>query len=313
MDIINICFLDEYSINNVNVSALSELGHYTGWSDTPQDKVIERSLDADVLIVNKVRITADIMRALPRLKLICVAATGMNNIDLDAAREFGIAVKNAVNYSTESVAEATFAAALALIRQTAYYDDYVKSGDYALADRTFHFGRGVSQIQNKRWGIIGLGNIGRRVAGIASAFGAEVVCYSPSEAKYDTDYMQLELQELLRTSDIISIHTPLNEHTKNLIGQAELELMKPSALMINVARGGIVDETALAAALDDGIIAGAALDVFSQEPIQSDNPLLKIKNPYKLVLSPHNAWASEEAIKKLIECTASNIKEFYGI
>ncbi len=267
----------------------------------------ERLADADVAIANKVLIDGQTMRRLPRLKLICVAATGMNNIDLETAAELGIEVRNAVGYSTYSVAETTLCSALALMREVVYFDEYFKSGRYAAAERMFCYDRPTRQLRGRNWGIVGLGNIGREVARLATAFGCRVSYFSTSGAKREEEYPQLPLGELLADSDIVSIHSPLNDRTRGLIGREELSAMKPAAILINVARGGIVDEQALAEALDNDTIAGAALDVFSSEPLR-ESPLYHLRDPYKLLASPHNAWSSAEAIDRLVECIAENIR-----
>ena len=306
-----IVFLDEYSVAGRDMSSVARFGDYVGYNMTRPEEVIERCKGAEIVIANKVVLSAEIMRALPCLKLICVAATGMNNVDLEAAAELGIEVRNAIGYSTYSVAETTLCSALALLREVVYYDEYFHSGRYAKSDRPFNFDRPTSQIRGKKWGIIGLGNIGREVARLASAFGCEVSYTSTSGVVREEDYPALPLEDLLAESDIVSIHAPLNAKTLNLIDNRELSLMKPSAILINVARGGIVNEEALAAALDGGVIRGAALDVFSTEPL-TNSPLYRIKERHKLLASPHNAWSSDDAIDRLIGCIAKNIEEFLG-
>lgn len=306
-----IVFLDEYSVAGRDMSSIARFGDYVGYNMTRPEEVIERCAGAEIVIANKVVLSAEMMRALPELKLICVAATGMNNVDLEAAAALGIEVRNAVGYSTYSVAETTLCSALALLREVVYYDEYFHSGRYAKSDRPFNFDRPTSQIRGKKWGIIGLGNIGREVARLASAFGCEVSYTSTSGVVREEEYPALTLEKLLAESDIVSIHAPLNAKTLNLLGEKELSLMKPSAIIINVARGGIVNEEALAAALDGGVIRGAALDVFSTEPL-TDSPLYKIKERHKLLASPHNAWSSDDAIDRLIGCIAKNIEEFLG-
>ena len=306
-----IVFLDEYSVAGRDMSSVARFGDYVGYNMTRPEEVIERCADAEIVIANKVVLSAEIMQALPCLKLICVAATGMNNVDLEAAAELGIEVRNAVGYSTYSVAETTLCSALALLREVVYYDEYFHSGRYAKSDRPFNFDRPTSQIRGKKWGIIGLGNIGREVARLASAFGCEVSYTSTSGVVREEEYPALPLEDLLAESDIVSIHAPLNAKTLNLVDKRELSLMKPSAILINVARGGIVNEEALAAALDGGVIRGAALDVFSTEPL-TDSPLYRIKERHKLLASPHNAWSSDDAIDRLIGCIAKNIEEFLG-
>ena len=307
----NIVFLDAYSICGRDLSEIATLGNFTAYESTEPDEVLERCIDADIIIANKTILDAEKLRALPRLKLICVAATGMNNVDLDVAAELGIPVRNAVGYSTHSVSETTICSALALLREVVYYDHYFKCGDYAASPRMFNFDRPTGQIHGKNWGIIGLGNIGREVARLATAFGCNVRYASTSGTSRPEEYEQMSLNELLAWADVVSIHCPLNERTRNLIGSAELAKMKLSAVIVNVARGGIIDESALAEALDNGVIRGAALDVFSSEPLNAASPLYRLRDPYRLLASPHNAWSTVEAIDRLIACVRDNIKEYF--
>ena len=307
----NIVFLDAYSLGKADLSAIRALGNYTEYEYTRRDQIIERCREAEVAITNKVVFDRATLEQLPRLRLICVAATGMNHIDLEAAAERGIAVKNAVGYSTHSVTETTIGAAIALMRQVIYYDRYVKQ-EYGGSERQYHFGRTTHQLFGSRWGIIGLGNIGHSVAKVAEALGCEVAYTSTSGDAREEPYPCLPLDELLAWADVVSIHAPLNDRTRGLIGARELARMKPSALLINVARGGIVDEAALAAALDEGRLAGAALDVFAHEPLEADSPLLRLRNADRLLLSPHNAWSPVEAVAVLVECIARNIRKFYA-
>ena len=304
-----IVFLDEYSIAGRDMSKIAAMGEYVAYDNTPKEEVVERLRGAEIAISNKVMISGEAMRQLPDLKLICVAATGMNNVDLVTAKELGIEVKNAVGYSTTSVAETTLASALALARHIAYFNDYFHDGRYAAADRAFCFDRMTYEIRGKRWGIIGLGNIGREVARLAKAFGCEVAYYSTSGVRREEEIPSMELDELLKWSDIVSVHSPLNERTRGLVGRQQLQMMKPSAIIINVARGGIIDEAALAEALDSGWVSAAALDVFSVEPLK-ESPLFHIRDKYRLLASPHNAWAAAEAIDRLLECVAENIREY---
>ena len=304
-----IVFLDEYSLGNSNLSAIKSLGEYIGYDRTLPEQVVERCQGATVVITNKVYISRQIMAQLPELKLIAISATGMNNVDLEAAAEAGIEVKNVSGYSTYSVAEATLGAALSLLRNSVYYDRYFKSGAYAATSDIFHFGRPISNLRGKNWGIIGLGTIGRQVATLAEAFGCKVAYYSTSGVAREEKYPRMELSELLAWADVISIHSPLNARTAGLIGSAELEQMKPTAIIINVARGGIVDEQALANALNNKTIAAAALDVFSKEPLPS-SPLYDLKDPDSLLASPHTAWAADSAVESLVEGVYANIKNF---
>ena len=307
----NIAFLDAKTVGELlNLAALEKYGQVTFYQTTTPAETLARVQDQDIVITNKVVLDRTILESCPHLKLICVAATGTNNVDLVAAREIGITVKNVVDYSTNSVAQLTFALLLQLINQISYFDNYVKQGDYARSDIFTHLQPPYWEISGKQFGIIGLGNIGRQVAKIAAAFGATVVYYSASGKNNNPDYQRLELEEFLASSDIISIHAPLNEYTRNLINYERLQQMKRSALLINVGRGGIVHEADLAWALDENLIAGAGVDVFETEPIKADNPLLQIKEPAKLVLTPHIAWASLEARTLLLDKVQQNIREF---
>lgn len=304
-----IVFLDEYSLGGNDLSQIKALGQYTGYDRTTPDQVLERCQGVDIIITNKVYISRQTMEQLPDLKLIAISATGMNNVDLDAAAELGIEVKNVSGYSTYSVAEATLCHALSLLKNSQYYDNYFKSGAYAATADIFHFGRPISMLRGKNWGIIGLGAIGRQVATLASAFGCNVAYYSTSGVAREEEYPQMELTQMLKWADVVSIHCPLNSRTAGLIDAAELMQMKPTAIIINVARGGIISEQALANALNNNIIAGAALDVFSAEPLPS-SPLYSLNDPYKLVASPHTAWAADDAVKRLIDGICINIKNF---
>ncbi len=308
--LMKIVFLDEYSISTCDLSELRSLGEYIGYETTStREETVHRCLGAEVVISNKVIMDEAVISQLPDLKLICVAATGMNNIDLNAAQNYGVEVRNAVGYSTYSVAEATLSGALALLRQVSYYDRYFKSGEYARSPRLFIFDRPIYQLHAKNWGVIGLGNIGREVARLASAFGCSVAYTSTSGVVREEPYEQMELKELLAWADVVSIHSPLNDQTRNLIGAKELAQMKSSAIVVNVARGGIIVEGDLAEALNKNIIAGAALDVFENEPIEPSSPLLRLNDPDRLLASTHNAWAAEESIETLVASIVKNIRK----
>lgn len=305
-----IVFLDRYSIGDADITPLLALGELICYDNTTDDELIDRCVGASVVITNKVKISAEQIDRLSDLKLICIAATGTDNVAVDYARARAIAVRNVAGYSTESVAEATLASALALLRHTVFYDRYVKSGEYAHSDRGFNLDRSISQISSKRWGIIGLGNIGRRVAQLAECFGAKVCYCSLSGSRRQEQYDRAELSELLSLSDIVSIHSPLNDTSRGLITYDELSMMKPGAILVNMGRGGIVLEQDLARALNEGIIAGAALDVFDREPIDSANPLLGVSDPDRLILAPHCGWSSSEAREVLIASIAKHISDF---
>lgn len=306
-----IIILDAKTLGAVpNIDQISNYGNVTSYDITHADQTIERIGDAEIIITNKVIIGEEVMSKCPNLKLICISATGMNNVDLDAARARGIMVKNAAGYSTQSVAQHTFAMILQLTNKLHYYDAYVKSRKYAESEIFTHYGPSIYELHHKNYGIIGMGNIGQAVARIAESFGANVYYYSTSGKNNSQKYPSVTLDELLQSSDIISIHAPLNENTKNLIANKQFAKMKSSAILINVGRGGIVNEKDLSHAISNEKIGGAGIDVFEKEPISDDNPLLKVKYPERLVLSPHNAWASIEARIQLVEIVKDNIRSF---
>lgn len=304
-----IVFLDEYSLGDMDLTPIKSLGEYVGYDRTSKEQVLEHCKGAEVVICNKTLLRDETLRALPDLRFIAIAATGMNNVDLDTAAELGIGVKNVAGYSTHSVAEATMTFALSLFKNTAYFDNYFKSGSYAATEDIFHFGRPVRQLRGSKWGVIGMGAIGREVARLATAFGCEVAYTSTSGAVRKEDYPQMPLEELLTWADVVSIHCPLTPATKGLIGEKELKSMKPTSIIINVARGGIIDEAALAKALDEKVIAGAGLDVFSREPLH-ESPLYDLADNYSLVAAPHTAWAADVARKELIQRIAENISDY---
>jgi len=304
-----IVFLDSATLGeSISYKLLEELGELVLWSHSFPEDIAERVKEADVVIVNKVRMFAEQIDSAPNLRLICVAATGTNNVDIPYANSKGIQVKNVVGYSTDSVAQITFGSLLALMNHSAYFDNCVKSGEYS---KSLHFtdtGRSFTEIAGKRFGIIGMGTIGKRVAAIATAFGAKVSYYSTGGSAHCSDYPSVSLNELLSESDIISIHAPLSDKTNNLISLEQLKMMKQSGIIMNMGRGGIINEADLAIALDSGIIAGAATDVFVQEPVPADHPYLKVKNRERLILTPHIGWAGENAKNVLIKGIAENTK-----
>jgi len=307
----NIVFLDKKTVGEVsNFNLLLKLGNIEVYDHTLPEDVIERASGMDVIITNKVVIDRKIMNALPDLKLICVAATGMNNIDTECAAEKGIEIRNVVAYSTESVAQSTFSMLLYLLNRPAYYDTYVKSGAYSRSEIFTHHGPAFWELARKRMGIIGLGNIGRRVAKIAEGFGMEVVFYSTTGRNNNINYKRFDLDTLLTTSDVVTIHAPLTESTRNLITYEKLKLMRACAIILNTGRGGIINETHLVRALNENVIAGAGLDVLTSEPLKSDSPLHRVIDKDKIIITPHVAWASIEARERLIEKIAQNIESF---
>jgi glycerate dehydrogenase len=304
-------FLDTKTMGDIpNLHLLDKFGQVTYHQTTSPQQTLDRVREADIIITNKVVVDRSTIEQSPHLKLICVSATGTNNVDKAAALERDIPVKNAVDYSTKSVAQGTFSLLLHLLNKVYYFDEYVKTGGYSQNDIFTHFGRTFWEISGKRFGIIGLGNIGRQVAKIADAFGAEVVYYSASGRNTEQPYLRLELGEFLRTSDIVSIHAPLNEYTADLITYDRLQMMKRSAILLNAGRGGIVNEAHLARALDEDLIAAAGMDVYEKEPMDTKNPLLQVKNTEKLALTPHVTWASLEARTLLMEMVGQNIEAF---
>ncbi len=308
---VNIVFLDKSTIGNVpNISRLEEFGNLSLYETTSQGEVKERITEAGIIITNKVMIDKKVMEMAPKLQLICIAATGMNNVDLDYARLKNIPVKNVAGYSTNSVVQSTFAMLLYLLGKIRYYDDYVRSGEYLKSPIFTHHGPEFSELNGKTFGIAGLGTIGKKAAAVAEAFGSKVIYYSTSGNHNDPGYDRVSFDELLKQSDIISIHAPLNENTKNLFNLNQLKKMKSSAILINAGRGGIVNEKDLVFALDNNIISGAGLDVLEKEPISTDSPFLNIKTREKLLIMPHIAWASVESRTLLVDKIYENIRSF---
>ncbi|MCX7746087.1 MAG: D-2-hydroxyacid dehydrogenase [Clostridia bacterium] len=306
-----LCILDAKTLGpDIDLSLFEKLGQVTIYQTTNPDEVVDRIKSQDIIITNKVVLNQSNLEFAPDIKLICITATGTNNVDLEYTKSKNIAVTNVAGYSTHSVAQHTFAMLFYLIESLSYYDRHVKSGEYAKSDIFTHLDKPFWEIRNKTWGIIGLGEIGRTVAGIAKSFGSNVVYYSTSGKNNNPDYKRAALDELLKESDIISIHAPLNTQTKNLITYEALKNMKSHAILLNLGRGGIVNEEGLAKALDENVIAGAALDVLESEPVKVNNPLLGIKNSHKLFITPHIAWAGLEARKTLIEEVQQNIDAF---
>lgn len=306
-----IVVLDAITLGNVDFDKLKEFGEVILYDKTKAEDVEERIKDASIILTNKVVLNKDNLKDAEKLEIICETATGFNNIDVEYAKSKNIAVTNIAGYSTPTVAQHTFATLLHLYDKIGYYDEFVKSGEYSKSGMFTNLDRPFNDIEGKTWGIIGLGNIGKRVAKIAEAFGAKVVYYSTSGKNNNSDYKRVELDELLSESDIISIHSPLNKNTEGLFNYDNLKKMKKTSVIINMGRGPIVVEEDLAKAIDENIISGAALDVFSVEPMPENSPLLKIKNKEKIVMTPHIAWASIEARERLFNDLIENIKAFY--
>lgn len=306
---LKIVYLDAATFGDFSLEPIAALGELVCYPTTTAQEALERVGDAEVLIVNKVRVTEELLAAAPKLRLVCEAATGVNNIDLEACAKRGIPVRNVAGYSTESVAQLTFTQILRMFCDATRYDAYVKSGDYTRSGIFTEVSDPYVEAAGKTIGIIGMGAIGQAVARIAEAFGMKVIYYSTSGTGHCTLYPCVSLEELLKSSDVVSVHCPLTPATDGLIGEAQLAMMKPSAFIVNMARGGIVAEKALADALDAGVIAAAAVDVYTCEPMPAGHPYMTMEHPERMFFTPHVGWASHEAIIRLIGLVAENIKK----
>ena len=302
-----IAFLDASTLGSASLEPIRKCGELITYPTSTHQQALDRVHDAEVIITNKVVIDEELLEAAPSLKLICEAATGVNNIDLKAAEKRGIPVRNVAGYSTDAVVQLTFALLFQLVCHTGKHDGWIKDGEYSRSPIFTDTSAPYMELSGKTMGIIGMGTIGQKVASIATAFGMKVIYFSTSGTSHCTDYPSVPLEELLTASDVVSIHAPLNERTRGLIGARELAMMKTSAFIINIGRGGIVGEAALADAISNGTIAGAGLDVFVKEPLPADNPLLHTSHPERLCLTPHIGWASAEAIGRLVAGIAENI------
>ena len=305
-----IVLLDALTFGATDLSAFNSLGDVEVYQTTSSDETQERITNANVIVTNKVVITKEFMQSAKELKLICIAATGMNNVDLEAAKELNVEVKNVAGYSTDSVIQHTFSMLFYLLGHSRYYDEVVKDGTYSKSPIFTDVSQSFFEVKGKKWGIIGLGAIGRGVANIASAFGAEVCYYSTSGVNRTEDFQRTNLDEMLRSCDIITIHAPLNDKTNNLLDYEQLLICKDGATVLNLGRGGIVNEEAVARVIDEKNVS-FGLDVLAKEPMKENHPLLSVKNRDKLYITPHIAWASVEARDRLIASVAQNIKESF--
>ena len=309
-----IVFLDAKTIgDDIDLSGFEALGEVVRYNFSTPEEADKRTEDADVIVLNKVEINEKSIGNASHLKLVCVTATGTNNLDKTYLEQRGIAWRNVAGYSTESVAQHTFAMLFYLLEHLPYYDDYVKSEQYVGDVMFTHFAKRFHELHGMTFGVIGLGNIGRRVADIARQFGCNVIYYSTSGKNFQPGYERVSFEELLLRADIVSVHAPLDERTKGLMDAAAFRKMKRSAIFLNVGRGPIVVEQDLADALRTGEIAAAGLDVLSVEPMQKDNPLCAVKDSEKLLITPHIAWASVEARTRLMEIIKSQIAEFFDM
>lgn len=308
-----IVFLDAKTIGeDIDLSRFDEFGEVVKYGFSTAEEARERSKDADVLVLNKVQVNEQTIGAAKHLKLVCVTATGTNNLDKEYLAKQGIEWRNVAGYSTESVAQHTFAMLFYLLEKLPYYDNYVKSEKYVNDVSFTHFAKAFHELSGKTYGIIGLGNIGRRVADIAKAFGCHVIYYSTSGRNSQPGYERVSFDELLERSDIVSIHAPLDENTLGLMNQKAFAKMKSSAILLNVGRGPIINEADLAEALNNRTIAAAGLDVLSVEPMQPENPLRGIKDSERLLITPHIAWAGVEARMRLMDIILNQMKEFFA-
>jgi glycerate dehydrogenase len=306
-----IVFLETDTLGeDVDLTLFDSLGEVIKYSSSNPQQDAERSKDADVIIVNKVPMNETTLCKADHLKLICITGTGTNIVDFNYTNSRNITVANVKGYSTQSVVQHTFALFFYVYEKMSYYDRFVKSGEYIKSDIFSHFTVKFHELSGKTWGIIGLGEIGRGVAEVAKLFGCKVIYYSTTGKNSNTAYDQVDLDTLLRESDVISIHAPLNDATKGLIGENELHKMKKSAVLLNLGRGPIVNEQALAKALKEDIIAAAGLDVLSTEPMLPSNPLIEIQDSTKLIITPHIAWATVEARQRVTEEVFQNIVAF---
>ncbi len=309
-----IVMLDKKTLgDDCDLSELQKMGDFIAYDETDKNHTIERIKDADAVFTNKVVIGKDEIDNASNLKYIGIMATGTNNIDLEYAGKRGITVTNVKGYSTKIVAQHTFALLFSVMEQIAHYDKFIKSGEYSGQSLFTNIDRPFMEISGKTWGVIGLGAIGKEVAGIAKAFGCNVIYYSTSGKNNCKDYRWVDFETFLKEADIISVHAPLTDATRGLIDENAFDKMKPTAYFINVGRGPIVKEEALKIALDEDKIAGAGIDVFDVEPLAATSPLMNIKNKDKIVMTPHIAWASVEARKRLIDMMIDNFSRFRGL
>lgn len=295
---------------DVSVDEIKNLGDTVMYPNTTAADVKEKVRDAEIIVANKAPLNEETLKDAADVKLICEFATGYDNVDLAYCKSRGIKVANVVNYSTDAVAQHTFALCFYVLEKLRHYDEYVKSGAYAAQDRFSNFDLPFTELAGKTWGIAGMGNIGKKTAAIARAFGCRVIFYSASGTSTCTEYERVDFDTLLKEADFLSLHCPLSDRTRNLINIEALKKMKESAILINVARGAVVNDGDLYEALTKGYIAGAGLDVTGTEPMKDSNPLSRIKDSNKLIITPHLAWASTEARGRCVSETCRNIEAF---
>ena len=294
--------------NDINLDIFSSISKTKIYQTTSYEQTLDHIEKASIVITNKVIIDKHIMNN-SSLRLICVAATGMNNIDLEFAKKKGIIVKNVVGYSTSSVAQLTFAMALQFIQKIPYYNEYVLNNSWSKSDIFTHIDKPFYELDGKTWGIIGLGNIGKSVALIAKSFGCNVQYYSSTGTNTNTKYKSVNLDKLLKTSDIISIHCALTNSTNNMINKSNIKDIKDKTILLNLGRGGVVNEEDISKILDKRELYYGT-DVVAKEPIDEQSPLLAVQNKEQIIITPHIAWASIESRNRLIKSIVNNINEF---
>lgn len=304
-----IVFLDAISMGDASLEEIASLGDFTCYTSSTPEEVLERVKDAEVALVNKIQVNKTFLDAAPKLKLVCEAGTGINNIDVKLCEERGVIVRNVAGYSTDSVAQIAWMHILNLAGRAFHYQHFVQSGFYSHNPVHVDYQHPFVELAGKTLGIVGMGAIGQKVASIGVEFGMKVIYYSTSGTGHCKDYPCVSLEELMKQADVISIHAPYNERTAGLIGYEQFKLMKPTAYLVNTGRGGIEVEADLARALDEGLLAGAALDVYVTEPLPASSPLMHLVHPERLLFSPHVAWYSREARARLAHEMAQNIRK----
>ena len=304
-----IVFLDAITMGDTPLDEIAALGELVCYPFSTPEEARERVKDADVVLLNKVVVDQAFLDAAPKLRLVCEAGTGINNIDVNLCTERGVAVRNVAAYSTDSVAQIALMHILNLSSRAFHYQEFVRNGDYSMNKVHVDYRHPFTELTGKTLGIVGMGAIGQKVAAIGTAFGMKVIYFSTSGTSHCQTYPSVSLETLLAESDVISIHAPYNQRTAGLIGYKEMQSMKRTAFLVNTGRGGIAVEEDLARALDDGLLAGAALDVYVKEPLPKSSPLMHLQHPERLLLSPHIAWYSREARARLAHEMAENIRK----
>ncbi len=306
-----IVVLDKKTLgDDIDLDMMKSLGECEIYQNILDEKIASALENADVCVTNKKILGEHNLDNCKKLKLICLTATGYNNVDIEYCKKRDIKVRNVPSYCTESVCQHTFALLFSLLESLCYYDAFVKSGEYTKSKLANHLAKPFYEINKKVWGIIGMGSIGREVARVAKSFGARVIYASVSGAKREEDFERCDIDTLFKTADIISIHSPLTEKSENLVNADKIKLMKKEAVIINVGRGKIVNSIDLVKAVDGGMIRGAGIDVYPNEPPEASDPYMNVKHPERFVFSPHIAWASVEARTRCVETVCENIEAF---